>query len=187
MLALFDTGDEILLPDPCYPCNRQILASLGVTPRGLATDAAHRFQPTAAALARAWGPRTRGVMLATPANPTGTSIEPAELQAVLDLVRQRHGALLVDEIYLGLSFDPRYRQTALAGVTLRAHPARFKTSPTRRRPPQAPRTWGQAPLPWRLSGSPAQRLPRVPPAGPRPDPRVGSGARRTWPRPAPRL
>jgi aspartate/methionine/tyrosine aminotransferase len=114
VLALFDMGDEVLLPDPCYPCNRQILASLGVTPRGLATDAAHRFQPTAAALARAWGPRTRGVMLATPANPTGTSIEPAELQAVLDLVRQRHGALVVDEIYLGLSFDPRYRQTVLA-------------------------------------------------------------------------
>jgi len=103
VLALFDTGDEVLLPDPCYPCNRQILASLGVTPRGLATDAAHRFQPTAAALARAWGPRTRGVMLATPANPTGIVLSPEQLAALADL-----DILLVsDEIYHGLVYGER--------------------------------------------------------------------------------
>lgn len=114
VLALFDAGDEVLLPDPCYPCNRQILASLGVTPTLLATTPATRYQPTAAQIAAAWGPRTRGVMLASPANPTGTSIDPQTLRAIRDAVRHRGGALVVDEIYLGLSFDAHYGQTALA-------------------------------------------------------------------------
>ncbi|MFN3610761.1 pyridoxal phosphate-dependent aminotransferase [Tepidimonas sp.] len=113
-LALFDAGDEVLLPDPCYPCNRQILASVGVTPTALATGPATRYQPTPAQLDAAWGARTRGVMLASPANPTGTSIDPAALRGVLDTVRQRGGALVIDEIYLGLSFDTRFGQTALA-------------------------------------------------------------------------
>ena len=113
-LALFDAGDEVLLPDPCYPCNRQILASVGVTPTALPTGPATRYQPTPAQLDAAWGPRTRGVMLASPANPTGTSIDPAALRGVLDTVRRRGGALVIDEIYLGLSFDERFGQTALA-------------------------------------------------------------------------
>ncbi|TSE26676.1 putative N-acetyl-LL-diaminopimelate aminotransferase [Tepidimonas sediminis] len=113
-LALFDAGNEVLLPDPCYPCNRQILASLGVTPTLLPTAAATRYQPTAAQLDAAWGSRTRGVMLASPANPTGTSIDAAALRGVLDTVRRRGGALVIDEIYLGLSFDARFGQSALA-------------------------------------------------------------------------
>ncbi|TSE33434.1 pyridoxal phosphate-dependent aminotransferase [Tepidimonas charontis] len=113
-LALFDAGDEVLLPDPGYPCNRQILASLGVTPTALPTTAATRYQPTAAQIQAAWGPRTRGVMLASPANPTGTSIEPAALDRLLAVVRGHGGALVIDEIYLGLSFAARYGQTALA-------------------------------------------------------------------------
>ncbi|MEW6694836.1 MAG: pyridoxal phosphate-dependent aminotransferase [Pseudomonadota bacterium] len=113
-LALFDAGDEVLLPDPCYPCNRQILASVGVAPTALPTAAATRYQPTPDQVAAAWGARTRGVMLASPANPTGTSIDPQTLRGVLDVVRRHRGALVVDEIYLGLSYDARYGQTALA-------------------------------------------------------------------------
>jgi len=113
-LALFDAGDEVLMPDPCYPCNRQILGSVGVTATLLPTGPATRYQPTPDQLDAAWGPSTRGVMLASPANPTGTSIEPDALRGMLNAVRRRGGALVIDEIYLGLSFDARYGQTTLA-------------------------------------------------------------------------
>jgi aspartate/methionine/tyrosine aminotransferase len=62
----------------------------------------------------AWGERTRGVLLASPSNPTGTSIDPAELRKIHELVQARGGITLIDEIYLGLSHDPAYGQTALA-------------------------------------------------------------------------
>jgi aspartate/methionine/tyrosine aminotransferase len=62
----------------------------------------------------AWGPRTRGVLLASPSNPTGTSIHPDALRRIHQVVQARGGITLVDEIYLALSFDAQYGQTALA-------------------------------------------------------------------------
>ncbi|WP_371809282.1 aminotransferase class I/II-fold pyridoxal phosphate-dependent enzyme, partial [Aquabacterium sp. A08] len=113
-LALFDAGDEVLMPDPSYPCNRHILSAIGARAVLLPTTAAQRHQPDAPAIAAAWGPATRGVLLASPSNPTGTSIDPAELRRIHGTVRARGGATVVDEIYLGLSHDARYGQTALA-------------------------------------------------------------------------
>jgi aspartate/methionine/tyrosine aminotransferase len=113
-LALFDAGDEVLMPDPSYPCNRHILSAIGARAVLLPTTAAQRFQLDAAAVARAWGPATRGVLLASPSNPTGTSIDPAELAGIHAQVQARGGVTLVDEIYLGLSHDDRYAQSALA-------------------------------------------------------------------------
>ena len=113
-LALFDAGDEVLMPDPSYPCNRHILSAIGARAVLLPTTAAQRFQLDAAAVARAWGPATRGVLLASPSNPTGTSIDPAELVRIQAEVRARGGVTLVDEIYLGLSHDDRYAQSALS-------------------------------------------------------------------------
>ena len=109
-----DEGDEILMPDPSYPCNRHILTAIGARAVLLPTTAASRYQLNAAQMAKTWGPRTRGVLLASPSNPTGTSVDPAELQRILALVAERGGAALMDEIYLGLSHDERYAQTALA-------------------------------------------------------------------------
>jgi aspartate/methionine/tyrosine aminotransferase len=80
----------------------------------LPSGPAERFQLSAEAVERAWGPRTRGVLLASPSNPTGTSIDPAEMQRILAVVRARGGFALVDEIYLALSFDDRYGVSALA-------------------------------------------------------------------------
>ena len=114
MLALVDFGDEVLMPDPSYPCNRHFVTAAGGQARLLATGAAERFQPTAAQVAQAWGPRTAGVLLASPSNPTGTSIDPTELAAIVGDVRRRGGWTAVDEIYLGLSYDPRYGGSALA-------------------------------------------------------------------------
>ncbi len=113
-LALVNEGDEFLMPDPSYPCNRHFVSASQGTPVLIPTGAADRFQLTAEKVRAAWGPRTRGVVLASPSNPTGTSIDPNELRQIHELVQLHGGVTLVDEIYLGLSFDSRYGQTALA-------------------------------------------------------------------------
>ncbi len=113
-LALVESGDEILMPDPCYPCNRQFVNAAEGTAVLLPTDAASRFQLSADQVAAAWNPKTRGVLLASPSNPTGTSIHPDELRRIHGVVQQHGGITLIDEIYLGLSHDATYGQTALA-------------------------------------------------------------------------
>ncbi len=113
-LALIEAGDEILMPDPSYPCNRHFVSAAEGTAVMLPTTAAERFQLSAEKVQAAWGPRTRGVLLASPSNPTGTSIDPAELHRIHAVVRARDGITLVDEIYLPLSYDDRYGQSALA-------------------------------------------------------------------------
>jgi aspartate/methionine/tyrosine aminotransferase len=113
-LALFEPGDEVLMPDPSYPCNRHFVSAVGATPRLLPTTAASRFQLEAASVKARWGACTRGVLLASPSNPTGTSIAPAEMASIVQAVRERGGVTLVDEIYLGLSYDPACGHSALA-------------------------------------------------------------------------
>jgi aspartate/methionine/tyrosine aminotransferase len=66
--------------------------------------AADNFQPTAAMVRAAWGPRTKGLLLGSPSNPTGTLIEEKELQAIAAFIAERSGVLIVDEIYQGLSY-----------------------------------------------------------------------------------
>ncbi len=113
-LALIETGDEILMPDPSYPCNRHFVSAADGTAVMVPTTAEERFQLSAAKVEAAWGPKTRGVLLASPSNPTGTSIDPAELRRIHEVVSARGGITLIDEIYLGLSHDEAYAQTALA-------------------------------------------------------------------------
>lgn len=113
-LALIEPGDEVLMPDPSYPCNRHFVAAAGGTAKLIPATAAHRFQLSADQVANAWDTQTRGVLLASPSNPTGTSIAAAALQRIHEVVRQRGGITLVDEIYLGLSYDAQFAQTALA-------------------------------------------------------------------------
>lgn len=112
-LALINRGDEILMPDPSYPCNRHFVSAAEGTAVLIPTTAAERFQLSAAKVASAWGPKTRGVLLASPSNPTGTSIAPAELARIVDEVRARGGITLIDEIYLGLSHDEAFGHSAL--------------------------------------------------------------------------
>ncbi len=113
-LALFQAGDEVLLPDPSYPCNRHFVAATDATTRLIPVGPAQRFQLSAEDVVRHWTPATRGVLLASPSNPTGTSIAPDVMASIVREVRQRGGVTLVDEIYLGLSHDERYRGSALA-------------------------------------------------------------------------
>lgn len=113
-LALIEAGDEVLMPDPSYPCNRHFVSAAEGTAVLLPTTAAERFQLSADKVQAAWGDKTRGVLLASPSNPTGTSIDPAELRRIHEVVSARGGITLIDEIYLPLSYDERYGQTALA-------------------------------------------------------------------------
>jgi aspartate/methionine/tyrosine aminotransferase len=113
-MALINSGDEVLMPDPSYPCNRHFVSAAGGKAVLLPTTAAERFQLNAAQVQAAWGPRTRGVLLASPSNPTGTSIHPDALRRIVEVVQARGGISLVDEIYLPLSFDAQFGQTALA-------------------------------------------------------------------------
>ncbi len=113
-LALIERDDEILMPDPSYPCNRHFVSAAEGRAVLLPTSAQERFQLSAAKVEAAWTPKTRGVLLASPSNPTGTSIDPAELRRIHELVSARGGITLIDEIYLGLSHDAAYGQTALA-------------------------------------------------------------------------
>lgn len=113
-LALVERGDEVLMPDPSYPCNRHFVAAADGVPVLLPCGPAQRFQLDRGGVEAAWGERTRGVLLASPSNPTGTSIDPAEMGRIVKAVRSRGGFTIVDEIYLGLSYDERYGHSALA-------------------------------------------------------------------------
>ena len=113
-MALIEDGDEVLLPDPSYPCNRHFVSAAQGRAVLLPTDAAQRFQLSAAQVQTNWRKQTRGVLLASPSNPTGTSVAAAELQSIHHVVQQHNGITMVDEIYLGLSYDDTFAQTALA-------------------------------------------------------------------------
>jgi aspartate/methionine/tyrosine aminotransferase len=107
MLALAvttDPGDEWLLPDPGYPCNRQLVRAFEGVARALPVSAATRFQPTAEQVAAACCERTRGLIVASPSNPTGTLLDAAELADLHRTVIAHGATLIVDEIYQGLTY-----------------------------------------------------------------------------------
>ena len=113
-LALIEAGDEILMPDPSYPCNRHFVSAAEGVAKLIPTSAAERYQLSADQVAAHWGKQTRGVLLASPSNPTGTSIDPAELRHIHDVVKSKGGITIVDEIYLGLSYEEAFSHSALA-------------------------------------------------------------------------
>jgi len=113
-LALIEAGDEILMPDPSYPCNRHFVAAADGTAVMIPTTAVERFQLSADKVRGAWGPKTRGVLLASPSNPTGTSIALSEMKLIHEVVQELGGISIIDEIYLGLSQDDAFGQTALS-------------------------------------------------------------------------
>ena len=106
-LALINPGDEILMPDPSYPANQNFVLAVEGIPRLIPCSAEQRFQLDAQAVADNWTDQTRGVLIASPSNPTGATISRAALQALITEVRKRHGFIIMDEIYLGLYFDDK--------------------------------------------------------------------------------
>jgi aspartate/methionine/tyrosine aminotransferase len=105
VMALIVNRDErILLADPGYPCNRTFIRLLEGVPVGVPVGADTRYQLTADLVERNWTPMTRGVLIASPANPTGTTVERDEMKRIDATVRRLGGRLIVDEIYLGLTY-----------------------------------------------------------------------------------
>ena len=113
LALLVNRDDQILLADPGYPCNRHFVRTLEGEAVGVAVGPDSNYQLDAGLIAQAWGPRTRGALIASPSNPTGTTVPHDELRRIVSTVSARGGALIVDEIYLGLSYDAKPR-SALA-------------------------------------------------------------------------
>lgn len=105
LAAATHPGDGWLIPDPGYPCNRHLVRTFEGQTHSIPVDAADNFQPTVAHVEQLWRANTRGLMLATPSNPTGTVLTLAQIAALAEAVRARGGLLIVDEIYQGLNYD----------------------------------------------------------------------------------
>lgn len=103
--ALVERDAEVLMPDPSYPCNRHFISAFNGRPVLIPSGPEDRFQLSAAMVAANWRDQTRGVLLASPSNPTGTSITRDQLAQTVAAVRQRGGFGVVDEIYQGLTYD----------------------------------------------------------------------------------
>lgn len=101
--ALFDAGDRVGLGEPCYPSYRQILTALSLTPVGLVTEAETRFQPVPEQLP----PDLAGLIVASPANPTGTMLGRKELEVLSAACGEKMISLISDEIYHGLQYEGR--------------------------------------------------------------------------------
>ncbi len=114
--ALVDPGAKVLMADPCYPCNRHFVSAFDGVPVTIPVGPESRYQLDAATVAAHWDDAVRGVLLATPSNPTGTSIAFDELRRLVELARERGGFSLVDEIYLDLSYGRRPRSAVALGT-----------------------------------------------------------------------
>lgn len=104
LLALLEPGEGVMISDPSYPCYRQVAPLCGVVPRmvPLGPATGHRF--TREVAEPAWVPGVRALLLATPANPTGSVLSAAELRDLHALCLERDATLIVDEIYQGLVY-----------------------------------------------------------------------------------
>ena len=105
--CLADPGSEWLLTDPGYPCNRHILRAFEGRPLNIPVGPETNFQPTPGLLRQHWKTGTAGLLVASPANPTGTLLTLAEIGALADVCRENDGHFLVDEIYHGLTYAPQ--------------------------------------------------------------------------------
>ena len=98
-----DPGDEVIVADPSYPCNRELIRSFEGVVVDVPTSAATRFHLNAELVDRAWSESTKAVMVTSPSNPTGTTIDFDVLKGVCDLARFRGAWRIIDETYLDLA------------------------------------------------------------------------------------
>lgn len=101
---LLEAGHGFLMADPGYPCNRHFLRLVEGEAHLVPVDAAQRYQLTAAKAEQHWRTNTRGVMVASPANPTGEILTRDELRDLAALCERKRGHFIVDEIYHGLTY-----------------------------------------------------------------------------------
>lgn len=102
--VLVNVGDEVLLPDPTYPCNRHFVRVFEGIPRGIPVGADTNYQPTVDQITRQWSRRVKALLVASPSNPTGTMLKDGEIDRLAQCCAERGGRLIVDEVYHGLTY-----------------------------------------------------------------------------------
>ena len=103
--AIIEAGDSVILTDPGYPCNRNFVTLLEGTPQLVNVNEDTEFQLTAELLKKHWHEKTNAVLLASPSNPTGTTLSENHLSDIIKFVNQKNASVLVDEIYQGLVYE----------------------------------------------------------------------------------
>ena len=99
-----DPGDEVIMADPCYPCNSNFIKLFEGNASTIAVDAGTHYQLTSDLIERHWNPSTKGVLIASPSNPTGTLIEPEMFRQCIQTTAKLGGCFYSDEIYHGLVY-----------------------------------------------------------------------------------
>jgi len=103
--VLVDSGQSVLMADPGYPCNRHFVRLLDACAQSIAVDEHSQYQLTHELIEQHWGETTAAVLIASPSNPTGTLIDRDEMLKIIEVVENKNGVLLVDEIYQGLVYE----------------------------------------------------------------------------------
>ena len=107
MSVLINPGEQVLMTDPGYPCNKNFVELVSGVPVCVPVNSDTNYQFNADLVDQNWGEDTRAVMVASPSNPTGTLVEKAEMSRIYDVVNARGGSLIVDEIYQGLIYGKK--------------------------------------------------------------------------------
>jgi aspartate/methionine/tyrosine aminotransferase len=115
MGVLLDPGDEVLLADPGYPCNRHFVRAIDGVPVGVNVGPQTAYQLSAELVERHWTPRTKAALVCSPSNPTGTMISKPMLHEIHEVVRKKGGILISDEIYHGLTYGAAAPTAAALG------------------------------------------------------------------------
>ena len=105
LAALLSPGDEVLLADPGYPCNRHFVRLFEGKAVTIAVDGATQYQLTAELIREHWTAQTVAVLISSPSNPTGTVVPEAEMARIIETVDALGGRVIVDEIYGRLCYD----------------------------------------------------------------------------------
>lgn len=103
--VLVNPGEQMLITDPGYPCNRHFIRTFDAEPVGIPVDANINYQPTVELIEKYWTTQSRGALLASPSNPTGTLMPKQVLAQIAQYIEGAGGKLIVDEIYQGLIYE----------------------------------------------------------------------------------
>ncbi|HEY9774888.1 MAG TPA: aminotransferase class I/II-fold pyridoxal phosphate-dependent enzyme [Planktothrix sp.] len=108
MRAILDPGDEVMIAEPCYVSYKPCVSLAGGLPVGVPTSADNGFAVTAEQLSRAYRSRTKAILLGFPSNPTGATMNRAQLEEVVSFAQKANLYLISDEIYDRLTYDSKH-------------------------------------------------------------------------------
>lgn len=107
LAALLNAGDEVLIADPGYPCNANLISLYGGCAKAVDVFTSDNYQLNGDSIRSAWNENTAGIMLASPSNPTGTLLTATDMVKLVEVVAKKNGFLISDEIYHGLVYGKR--------------------------------------------------------------------------------